>query len=207
MTESADSQNGAPIQDYVVWQTSRLSRDQRELRNRHKGRVVWLTGLPGSGKSTIAYAVEENLHRAGLQTVVLDGDNLRHGLCVDLGFSIADRNENVRRAGEVAKLFLAQGTIVLVALVSPIRDAREKIRQWFSDGDFSEIYCDCPSSICRQRDPKGLYEAALRGAIPEFTGISSPYEAPLNPALVLNTGQESVDQSVIKLTQFVTERL
>lgn len=207
MTESADSKNTAPIREDVVWQASRLSRDQRELRNGHKGRVVWLTGLPSSGKSTIAHAVEENLHRAGLQTIVLDGDNLRHGLCVDLGFSIEDRNENVRRAGEVAKLFLAQGTIVLVALVSPIRDAREKIRQLFSDGDFFEIYCDCPSLICRQRDPKGFYEAAVRGAIPHFTGISSPYEAPLSPALVLNTGKESIDQSVIKLTQFLNERL
>lgn len=206
MTESADSKNPAPIREDVVWQTSRLSRDQRELRNGHKGRVVWLTGLPSSGKSTIAHAVEENLHSAGWQTIVLDGDNLRHGLSVDLGFSIEDRNENVRRAGEVAKLFLAQGTIVLVALVSPIRDAREKIRQLFSDGDFFEIYCDCSSSICRQRDPKGFYEAALRGAIPHFTGISSLYEAPLNPELVLNTGTESINQSVIKLTQFLNER-
>lgn len=207
MTESIDGKDAAPIRKDVVWQASRLSRGQRELRHGHKGRVVWLTGLPSSGKSTIAYAVEENLHRAGVQTVVLDGDNLRHGLCVDLGFSSKDRNENVRRAGEVAKLFLAQGTIVLVALVSPIRDAREKIRQLFSEDDFFEIYCDCPSVICSQRDPKGFYKAAARGAIPHFTGISSPYEAPLNPALVLHTGTESIDQSVIKLTQFLNERL
>lgn len=207
MTESADSKNAESIREDVVWQASRLSREQRQLRNGHQGKVVWLTGLPGSGKSTIAQAVEENLHRAGLQTMVLDGDNLRHGLCADLGFSIDDRNENVRRAGEVAKLFLLQGAIVLVALVSPMREAREKVRKKFSDGDFLEIYCDCPLSICQQRDPKGFYEAALRGAITNFTGISSPYESPLDPELILRTGEESLDHSVINLTQFLNRQL
>lgn len=207
MTESADSKNAESIREDVVWQASRLSREQRQLRNGHQGKVVWLTGLPGSGKSTIAQAVEENLHRAGLQTMVLDGDNLRHGLCADLGFSIDDRNENVRRAGEVAKLFLSQGAIVLVALVSPMREAREKVRKNFSDGDFLEIYCDCPLSICQQRDPKGFYEAALRGVITNFTGISSPYESPLDPELILRTGEESLEHSVINLTQFLNRQL
>jgi adenylylsulfate kinase len=169
--------------------------------------VVWLTGLPGSGKSTIAHAVEANLHASGFQTAVLDGDNIRHGLCADLGFSIDDRNENVRRVGEVAKLFLAQGTVVFVALVSPIRSAREKVRQSLPDGDFIEIYCECPVAICRKRDTKGHYQHAENGTIPDFTGISSPYEAPLDPALVLATGEASLAQTVETLTRFLVDSL
>lgn len=189
-----------------MWHSSGVTREQREKKNGHRGAVVWLTGLPGSGKSAIAHAVEENLHRLGFQTVVLDGDNIRHGLCADLGFSVSDRNENVRRVGEVAKLFLDLGVVVFVALISPMRSAREKVRQSIPDGDYIEIYCSCPLAICRERDPKGMYAKAESGTIAEFTGISSPYEAPLDPSLILDTGNERVEESVNRLTRFLLAR-
>lgn len=190
----------------MVWHLSAVTRALREKKNGHRGAIVWLTGLPGSGKSTVAHSVEENLHQLGFQVVVLDGDNLRHGLCADLGFSASDRNENVRRAGEVAKLFLDLGFVVLVALVSPIRNAREKIRWLTPSGDFIEIYCKCSLSVCRERDPKGLYVKAESGAIREFTGISAPYEAPLDPALILDTGNESIEESVSRLSRLLLDR-
>jgi adenylylsulfate kinase len=207
MSGSNHGKKGPPARSDVVWHTSSVSQEQREKQNGHPGKVVWLTGLPGSGKSSIAHAVEANLHRYGLQTVVLDGDNIRHGLCADLGFSIEDRNENVRRAGEVAKLFLAQGTIVFVALVSPIRSARDKVRQLIPAGDFIEVYCKCSIADCKKRDPKGLYEKAERGLISDFTGISSPYEEPLSPALTLDTANERFDESVDSLTRLLREKL
>lgn len=200
-------QNRSIEQRNIVQHPSTVDRAERELRNGHKGAVVWLTGLPGSGKSTIAHAVGANLHREGFQTIVLDGDNVRHGLCADLGFSSGDRNENIRRVGEVAKLFMEIGTVVFVALVSPIRSARESIRQLIPDGDFIEIYCDCSADICGERDPKGLYAKAKRGLITEFTGVSSPYEAPLAPTLRLDTANESVEKSVGQLTSFLVGRL
>lgn len=191
----------------VVWQTALLERARREKRNGHKAAVVWFTGLPGSGKSTLAHAVEASLHGSGFQTVVLDGDNLRHGLCADLGFSINDRNENIRRVGEAAKLFLMQGTVVLVALVSPIRSAREAVRALLPEGDFIEVYCSSPLAVCKARDPKGMYAKAEQGLIVEFTGISAPYEAPLEPTLALDTGLESVEDSVGRLVTFLCTRL
>lgn len=205
--KSSSKKTASSVVQNVTWHSSPLSRTKREERNGYRGKVVWLTGLPGAGKSTIAHAIEAKLHRSGLQTVVLDGDNIRHGLCSDLGFSTADRNENIRRVGEVARLFLEQGTLVFVALVSPVRSAREQIRALLPDGDFIEIYCNCPLAICRQRDPKGLYAKAESGLIPEFTGISSPYEAPLDPALTLDTGTESIEESVNRLTQFLRDRV
>ena len=173
----------------------------------HRGAVVWLTGLSGAGKSTIANQTAEQLHQLGFQTVILDGDKLRLGLCVDLGFSIADRNENVRRVGELAKLFLELGIVVLVALVSPIRSAREKVKQSFPENSFFEVYCSCPLSVCQARDPKGLYAKAMSGAIPEFTGVSSPYEAPLNPSLIIDTSTESVEAAANRLTQHLIRYL
>jgi adenylylsulfate kinase len=207
MMKKPGMQNQAVTQKNIVQHPSTIDRAERELRNRHKGAVVWLTGLPGSGKSTIAHAVGANLHRTGFQTIVLDGDNVRHGLCADLGFSTEDRNENIRRVGEVAKLFMEIGTVVFVALVSPIRSARENVRQLLSDGDFIEIYCDCSADICGGRDPKGLYAKARNGLIPDFTGISSPYEAPLAPALRLDTANQNVKESVGQLTAFLEGRL
>jgi len=190
----------------IVRQPAAVTRAHRELKNGHRAAVVWLTGLPGSGKSTIAHAAERILYDLGLQTVTLDGDNVRLGLCSDLGFSDADRNENVRRVAETAKLFLDQGTVVIVALVSPVRHAREQIKQVIRLDDFFEIYCSCPLSVCEQRDPKGHYARAKRGEIANFTGFSSLYEEPLQPALVLNTEMQTAEESVRQLTAFVREK-
>lgn len=190
----------------VVRQLAAVTRDQRELKNGHRGAVIWLTGLPGSGKSTIARATERNLYDLGLQTATLDGDNIRLGLCADLGFTDADRNENVRRVAETAKLFLEQGAIVIVALVSPVRQAREQIKQVIPAEDFMEVYCRCPLSICQQRDPKGHYARAKRGEIPNFTGLSSVYEEPLQPALLLNTDTQTAEESVHKVIALVLEK-
>ena len=182
-------------------------RAQAEARNGHKAAVVWITGLPGSGKSTLAYAVDAALRESGMQTVVLDGDKLRDGLCADLGFSVEDRLENMRRVGAVAKLFMMQGTVALVALVSPIRSARAGIGESLPEGDFIEVYCNSPLDVCKARDPKGMYAKAEQGLIADFTGVSAPYEAPLAPALTVNTGSESVDASVECLLTFLRSRL
>lgn len=172
-----------------------------------RGAVVWLTGLSGSGKTTTANQVAAQLNSIGFKTVVLDGDQLRLGLCADLGFSIADRNENVRRVGELAKLFLALGFVVLVALVSPIRSAREKVKQSLIEKDFIEVYCCCPLAVCKARDPKGLYAEAISGVIAEFTGVSSPYEAPLQPNLMINSETESIETAVDRLSQHIISHL
>lgn len=182
-------------------------RAQREARNGHKAAVVWITGLPGSGKSTLAFAVEAALRESGMQTVVLDGDKLRDGLCADLGFSVEDRLENMRRVGAVAKLFMMQGTVALVALVSPIRSARASVRASLPEGDFIEVYCDSPLDVCMARDPKGMYAKAEKGLIADFTGVSATYEAPLAPELTVDTGGESVDASVRRLLAFLCPRL
>lgn len=191
----------------IVWQAPSLDRSQREARNGHQAAVVWLTGLSGSGKSSIAHGVERVLHQAGFQTVVLDGDNIRHGLCADLGFTMADRQENMRRVGEVAKLLMTQGSVVLVAMISPIARAREQVRQWLAADEFIEVYCQCPLEVCKTRDPKGLYAKAEDGLIANFTGISSPYEAPQNPTLLLQTHLESVEESIATLAEFLQNRL
>jgi len=191
----------------IVWCSHLEKRTQRESRQGHRGLVVWVTGLSGSGKSTITQFVDESLSKSGFQTIVLDGDNLRHGICNDLGFSIADRNENVRRVGEVARLFLEQGFVVLVALVSPIRDTRDKVKHSFAESDFVEVHCNCSFSVCRERDPKGLYAKAENGKISDFTGVSSPYEAPLSPDLILNTSDESVEDSVAHLLQLIISKV
>jgi len=191
---------------HVVRQTATVTRTNREARNGHRGAVVWLTGMPGSGKSTIADATERNLYALGIQTAVIDGDNVRLGLCADLGFSDADRNENVRRVAETAKLFIECGMVVIVALVSPIRETREQIKQLLNPGDFLEIYCRCPSLICQRRDPKGHYAKARRGEIKEFTGVSSNYEEPLAPSLLLNTDRQTAEESVKLLTDLILAR-
>jgi adenylylsulfate kinase len=175
-----------PATTNIVCHTSTITRARREVQNQHRGVIIWFTGLSGAGKSTLAHAVEEVLHQQGCQTFVLDGDNVRHGLCNDLGFSTQDRQENIRRIGEVAKLFMEAGIIVLTAFISPYCLDRERVRNSVAANDFIEIYCDTPLEICEQRDVKGIYKKARAGHIADFTGISSPYQAPENPDVVIN---------------------
>lgn len=188
----------------VVWHHATITRERRELLNGHRGAIIWFTGLSGAGKSTLAHAVEEHLHRMGCRTFVLDGDNVRHGLCGDLTFSAQDRMENIRRIGEVAKLFMEAGVIVLTAFISPFRDDRNKVRDMVQSGEFIEIYCQCPIEVCERRDVKGLYKKARAGEIGQFTGISSPYEAPLAPELVINTSQLELEECVQQVIAFLS---
>ena len=190
------NENTSPASDNVVWHHATVTRARREAQNGHRGAIIWFTGLSGAGKSTLAHAVEEHLHQMGCRTFVLDGDNVRHGLCGDLGFSAADRVENIRRVGEVAKLFMEAGVIVLTAFISPFRGDRNKVRAMVQPGEFVEIYCQCPVEVCEQRDTKGLYKKARAGEIGQFTGISSPYEAPDRPELVVNTSERSLQDCV-----------
>ena len=183
----------------VYWHQGEIDRLQREKRTGHKSFVMWFTGLSASGKSTLAIALEKVLFDRGHQVMVLDGDNVRHGLCSDLGFSPEDRREKLRRIGEAAKLFLESGTIVLAAFVSPYRADREQVRSMMPHGEFVEAYCQCDIDICTQRDPKGLYAKAIKGEIPNFTGISAPYEEPLRPEITVSSGTESVEEGVKRL--------
>jgi adenylylsulfate kinase len=180
----------------TIWHHATVTRRRRERKNGHKSAVLWFTGLSGSGKSTLAHAVEERLYQDGMNTFVLDGDNVRHGLCGDLGFSDKDRKENIRRIGETAKLLLEAGVITLTAFISPFKAERSAARSLMPHGDFIEIYCYCPLTVCEQRDVKGLYKKARLGEIKDFTGISSPYEEPDNPDLTIDTSQLSLEQSV-----------
>ncbi len=180
----------------IVWHQASVNRQALSQLRGHGSAILWFTGLSGSGKSTLANAVNVALFKRGFATYVLDGDNVRHGLCSDLGFSDSDREENIRRIGEVAKLFLDAGVIVLTAFVSPFRADREKARSLVEKRDFVEIYCSADLNICEKRDTKGLYLKARAGEIKEFTGISSPYEVPDNPQLVIDTGKEHLDDCV-----------
>lgn len=180
----------------VVWHHASVTRHSRETLNQHKSVMLWFTGFSASGKSTLAHALEEELHQRGYRTYVLDGDNMRHGLNSDLGFSLEERAENLRRIGEVGKLMLDAGIITLAAFISPLIKERERVRSMFQHGDFLEIYCNASLEICEQRDPKGMYKKARAGQIKEFTGISSPYEPPLRPELEVNTGTVSIEQNI-----------
>lgn len=180
----------------VVWHQATVTRARREDLNAHKSVVLWFTGLSGSGKSSLAHAVEERLHQLDIRTFVLDGDNMRHGLCGDLGFAEQERVENIRRVGEVTKLFLEAGVIALTAFISPFKSDREKVRSLFPHGDFLEIYCRCPLEVCESRDVKGLYRKARTGEVKNFTGISSPYEAPASPELIVDTDHLSLEDSI-----------
>jgi len=183
-----------------------LSQADRVRLKAHPPACLWFTGLSGSGKSTIANAVELRLnHEFRAHTYLLDGDNIRSGLNSDLGFSLEDRIENIRRLGELARLFMDAGLIVLTAFISPLRADRDRARQIIHPGRFIEVYVECPLELCEQRDPKGLYQKARQGAIPEFTGISSPYELPLNPELVLHSGQDSVEVNAQKVIGYLKE--
>lgn len=190
----------------VVWHHATVTRARREAQNGHRGCILWFTGLSGAGKSTLAHAVEETLHQRGCRTFVLDGDNVRHGLCGDLGFSPEDRVENIRRVGEIAKLFMEAGVIVLTAFISPYRAERERVRGMVEHGDFMEIFCDSPIEVCESRDVKGLYKKARAGQIQEFTGISSPYEVPDNPELTVNTGEVELELCVQQVLQGMLHR-
>ncbi|WP_426982665.1 adenylyl-sulfate kinase [Bacillus cabrialesii] len=191
----------------IVWHEASITKEEYQEKNKHKSSILWLTGLSGSGKSTIANAAARELFEQGYQVLVLDGDNIRHGLNKDLGFSDEDRKENIRRIGEVAKLFVQQGTIVITAFISPFREDREQVRQLVEAGEFNEIYIKCDLDICEQRDPKGLYKKARNGEIPFFTGIDSPYEEPEAPELVLDSGQHDREECKNQLIEFVKQKL
>ena len=184
-------------------QSLSITKELREKMNGHKGQVLWLTGLSGSGKSTIANALEKELYAEGKKTYVLDGDNIRHGLNKDLGFNDKDRVENIRRVAEVAKLMCDAGLIVITAFISPFRTERDMARSLFQSGEFKEIFISTPLNIAEQRDPKGLYKKARKGEIPNFTGINSPYEKPLNPELSLDTSKTSITQCVKKIREII----
>jgi adenylylsulfate kinase len=190
----------------VVKHRATVTRSRREKLNKHKSVIIWFTGLSGSGKSTLAHSVEEELHQAGCRTFVFDGDNVRHGLCANLSFSEEDRHENIRRIGEMSKLFIEAGVIALTAFISPYKIDRERVRALVSENDIIEIFCDSPLSVCEERDVKGLYKKARTGEIKNYTGISSPYEKPEHPDLVLDTASDSVEVNVEKMLKFLEGR-
>ncbi len=190
----------------IVWHPSLISKEDREKLLKQKGCVIWFTGLSGSGKSTLAHAVEEKLYKMGHLTFVLDGDNIRHGLNKNLGFSPEDREENIRRIGEVAKLFAQAGVITMTAFISPYRKDRDKARSLLNDGEFIEVFVKVPLEVAEQRDPKGLYKKARAGEIKEFTGIDAPYEEPLNPELVIDTSQLSLEESAQKVIDYLKQK-
>jgi adenylylsulfate kinase len=187
----------------IVWHPGNVNREDRQRILGHRAATLWFTGLSGSGKSTVAVALEKALWDRSICSYILDGDNIRHGLNKDLGFSPEDRTENIRRIGEVANLFTDAGVMNLTAFISPYRADRDKARALMQPGDFIEVYIDCPIEICEQRDVKGLYAKAREGKIPEFTGISAPYEAPTNPEITLKTGEQTLDQSVAALLSYL----
>jgi len=188
----------------ITWHQTKISKKDREKLNGHKGACLWFTGLSGSGKSTLANETEQILHSLGVHTYILDGDNIRHGLNKNLGFSPEDRTENIRRIGEVSKLFVDAGIIVLTAFISPYRNDRDQVRELLPDGRFVEIFVKADLETCEERDPKGLYKKARAGEIKEFTGISAPYEEPLNPELVINTTEETnVEKNARKVIEYL----
>jgi len=188
----------------LVWSHGLVDRADRARLNGHHSVVIWLTGFSGAGKSTIAHAVEKALHDRAWRCFVLDGDNVRHGLCGDLGFTPAERSENLRRVAETARLFVEAGSVVLAAFISPMRSDREHVRQIVGPENFIEVFVDCPVEVCEQRDIKGMYRRARAGELAEFTGISAPYEVPLAPTLVLRTHAltlEACAQQIIELIE------
>ena len=192
--------------EYVVWHQATVTRERREKMNDHKSFVLWFTGLSGSGKSTVAHAVEEQLHQMGCRTFVFDGDNVRHGLCSDLGFGEEDRKENIRRIGEMTHLFVQAGGIAMTAFISPFRSERNRVRDLFEPGEFVEVYCDCSLETCEARDVKGLYAKARAGLIPNYTGISSPYEEPESAEITVNTDKETLDESIDKVLDYLRQQ-
>ena len=190
----------------IVWHHGKLTPEQRAQKLGQKGAVVWFTGLSGSGKSTVAREVELALVENGINAAVLDGDNIRHGLNKNLGFSPADRTENIRRIGEVAKLFVQNNVVAITAFISPYKADRDAVQALLPPGEFLEILCDTPIEICEQRDTKGLYQKARAGQIPEFTGVSAPYEPPDHAELVLKTGVETLEESTRRVLALLQEK-
>ncbi len=199
MAETIKSQN-------ITWHHAHITRADREKLNGHKAAILWFTGLSGCGKSTLATAVEGALFEKGCRTIVLDGDNIRHGLNSNLGFSPEDRTENIRRIGEVAKIFTETGVIAMTAFISPYRADRDKVRALVGEGEFIEVFVKCDLAICEERDPKGLYKKARAGEIPQFTGISAPYEEPEKAELVVDTGAETLEESAAKVLSLLAGR-
>jgi adenylylsulfate kinase len=191
--------------EHVTWHAHNVAQNDLEKLHGHKGATVWFTGLSASGKSTLANAVASKLHERGVSTYVLDGDNIRHGLNKDLGFSPEDRVENIRRIGEVAKLFTAAGIVNLTAFISPYLSDRKLARD-LQPETFIEVYCDASLEICEERDPKGIYKKARAGQIKEFTGINAPYEPPLSPELHLDTGQQTIGECTEKVIELIEKR-
>jgi len=191
---------------HAIRQRAAVSRPRRETLNGHMSINLWFTGLPGSGKSTLAHAVEERLHLMGCRTYVFDGDNVRHGLCGDLGFSLKDRSENMRRIAEMVNLFLDSGVLSLTAFISPLKADREQVQEIIGAENLIEVYCNCPLEICEERDVKGLYKKARTGEIKNYTGISSPYEVPENPDIEFNTGTRPLRDCVNDIISELRER-
>lgn len=192
--------------NHLTWHEATITKKDRQRKNQHKSVVLWFTGLSGSGKSTLANAVDNELFKQHYQSYCLDGDNIRHGLNRDLTFRNEDRKENIRRIGEVAKLFVDSGQIVSTAFISPFREDRQLVRNMFEKDEFIEIYVKCPIYICEKRDPKGLYKKARLGEISDFTGISSPYERPNNPEVVIQTDRLSIDESVSIILSYLKDK-
>lgn len=190
----------------IKWHHGKITKDDRIKLLSQKGVTIWLTGLSGSGKSTIAVEIEHALIENKHQAYILDGDNIRHGLNKNLGFSPEDRTENIRRIGEVAKLFTDANIITITAFISPYRQDRDNVRKLLKDGEFVEIYIKCPIGVCEQRDTKGLYKKARAGEVKEFTGISAPYEEPLNPELTIDTSTMTVDESTRAIVQYLEQK-
>lgn len=189
----------------ITWHESTVKRTDREALNGHRGAILWFTGLSGSGKSTLANAMEMYLYEKSARTFVLDGDNIRHGLCKDLGFSERDRSENIRRIGEVSRLMVDAGIITMTAFISPFIRDRQIVRNLVQPGDFIEVFCRASLEACEKRDPKGLYKKARSGVIPEFTGISSPYEEPEDPELTIDTESASVEECIDRIAVMLDE--
>ncbi len=192
-------------QAQVFWHQPRVTVEDRRTLNQHKSCVLWLTGLSASGKSTLANELDKYLYQRGIRSYVLDGDNVRHGLNKDLGFSPEDRKENIRRIGEVAKLFVDAGLFTITAFISPYRDDREMARAMLPQGDFIEVYVKCSVEECEKRDPKGLYKKARAQEIREFTGISAPYEESMTPEIVIETDKQSIEDSIKQLVEYLEQ--
>lgn len=189
----------------IIWHEPSVTIDDRWKSNGYRSCVLWLTGLSGSGKSTIAHTLDKYLHKLGVHSYVLDGDNVRHGLNKDLGLSPEDRKENIRRIGEISKLFVDAGLLVLDAFIAPYRDDRRRVRNLLCKGQFIEVYVKCSVSECEKRDPKGFYRKAIRGEIKEFTGISAPYEEPDNPEIILETDKMGIEECIKHILNYLVE--